>query len=148
MKRQAGLTTMVKLGSLTDNHYLRDTILKERRWQIWYRMSESVKRQPDMTLVAKMSKTFMNKTNAIILVFLVISSKLPLSSISKLQLTSNSALSVSDIRMTSYLSYRTNILRIYGFKNFTENLRSISWQLRKVMLITSLHQNNYKHRHK
>ena len=50
-----------KLGFLTDDHHLRDTIIKVRRQEIRYRRTESVKRQPVMTYVAQISKMFMNQ---------------------------------------------------------------------------------------
>ena len=62
-----------------------ETIVKVRRRDIWYRTTEGVKRQPVMTHVAQISKTFMNnKKNAIELVFKVLSSKQTLPAISKL----------------------------------------------------------------
>ena len=49
------------IGFLTDDHHLRDTIVKVRRQEIWYRLTENVKRQPVMTHVAEITKTFMNQ---------------------------------------------------------------------------------------
>ena len=50
-----------KMGFLTDDHDLRDKIVKVGRREIWYRTTESVKCQPVMTHVAKISKIFMNQ---------------------------------------------------------------------------------------
>ena len=50
-----------KKGFLSDDHDLRDIIVKVRRQEIWYRTKESEKRQPVMTYVAQISKTFMHK---------------------------------------------------------------------------------------
>ena len=80
MKRLEGLTKMQKMGFIADDHDFRDTIMKVRRREILYRTTESVKRQPLMTYVAQISKTFLHK-NAIKLVFKVLSIKPTLSSI-------------------------------------------------------------------
>ena len=64
--RRTGNNT--KMGFLTHEHDLRDTIVKVRRREIRNRTTESVKRQPVMTYVAQISKTCMNK-NAIKRVF-------------------------------------------------------------------------------
>ena len=50
-----------KMGFLTDDNDLRDTIVKVRCQEFWYRTTESVKRQPVMTYVTQISKTFMNE---------------------------------------------------------------------------------------
>ena len=50
-----------KMGFLSDDHNLKDTIVYVRRREIWYRSTPSVKRQAFMTYVAQISKTFMNK---------------------------------------------------------------------------------------
>ena len=49
------------IGFLADDHDLRDTIEKVGRREIWYRTTESVKRQPFMTYVSQISKMFMNQ---------------------------------------------------------------------------------------
>ena len=50
-----------KMGFLTYDDDLRDTIVKVGSREIWYHTTESIKRQPVMTQVAQTSKTFMNK---------------------------------------------------------------------------------------
>ena len=49
-----------KMGFLTDDNDIRDTIIKVKRHEIWYRTLESVKRQPVKTYVAEISKSLMN----------------------------------------------------------------------------------------
>ena len=50
-----------KMGFLTKEHDLSDTIVKVRRREILYHSTESVKRQPVMTHEAQISKTFINQ---------------------------------------------------------------------------------------
>ena len=45
-----------KVCFLTEDDYLRDTFLKVRRRQIWYRTMKVVKREPVMTFVTQMLK--------------------------------------------------------------------------------------------
>ena len=52
---------IANMGFLTDDHDLRDTTMKERHRNILYRTTESIKRQPVMTYIAQISKTFRNK---------------------------------------------------------------------------------------
>ena len=62
MKWQEGLATMQKLGFLTDDHMTLETQsfkLDVKKFDIISK--ESVKRQPVMTHVAKISKTFLDK---------------------------------------------------------------------------------------
>ena len=86
-----------KMGFLSVDHDLRDTIVKVRHREILYRTMESVKRQPVMTYVARISKTFMNQ-NAIKLVIKVLSSKPTLSAISKLHFKSVIECRKSDVK--------------------------------------------------
>ena len=58
MKREEGLATVQKCFFFTNDHDLRDPIMKVSRREIWLRTTESVKRQPFMTQVAKTSMTF------------------------------------------------------------------------------------------
>ena len=51
-----------KMGFLTHDHDLRDTIMKVIYREIWYRTTESVRRQPVMTYVVQISKTFVNRS--------------------------------------------------------------------------------------
>ena len=86
------------MGFLSDDHYLRDTIVKVRRQENLYRSMESVKHQAVMTHVAKISKTFINK-NAIKLVFKVLSWKPTLSAISKLHFKVGVEYRKSDVKL-------------------------------------------------
>ena len=49
------------MGFHSDNHDFIDTLVQVRRREIWYRTTQSVKRQRVITYVAQISKTFMNE---------------------------------------------------------------------------------------
>ena len=51
-----------KIGFVTDDRDLRDTIVKVSRQEIWYRSIESVKRQPVITLRSRNFKDIYEST--------------------------------------------------------------------------------------